>query len=362
MLSNSLRPRSLVVIPFAGLALLGLVALPACEALPPEKPDPVAAVGPIADFARLVGGEWQVTFANGTRGVHVWRWGPGKHSLVRATHGLGGTSHAWAGDVLYWHPLSQQVRMLSLHEEIPAVGRGVGEGTIAFAGETAIGSLDLMQPRGLRKLGTRWTFSGPDHYRDELLEDTGSGLAPLAEWEYSRVPARTAAVATPAPTATEPSGTLRAFTPLLDHLWQARRGADGVAGSDRAPARSSQVTFAWIPSFEVIAARSESVATAADAPTQLLEAWVYRPITPGPPRCLVLTHRGDVYDGEVGELASGGIRLVLNGCEDGRAAQREVHLELERDGTLRQRVWSTAGSDRTLVLDVPFRSAGQQRD
>jgi hypothetical protein len=344
MRSHPRRRGSFVARQAGVLTLIGL-SLSACGASPPANADPVVPAGPLADFARLVGGEWQVRFSNGTLASHAWRWGPGQHSLVRTVRGS--ADSPWAGDVLYWDPRTRQARQLSMHEDIPGVGRGVGEGTFAFDGDTAVGPCDLMQPRGLRKLCSRWTFTGPDHYRDELLEDTGSGFAPLATWDFTRLPVPVAATTTPSSAASAPTGTLRAFAPLLGHVWQARSG-DGA----------SRWTFTWLAPLEVVWVRSESVPTAAAAPTLLREAWVYPPIVAGPPRCLVLSHRGDVHAGEVHELAGGGIRFELRGHEGGRTVQREVHLELDAVGTLRQRVWSITGTDRELVLDRPFRRVG----
>ena len=85
---------------------------------------------PMASFARLVGGEWRVTFASGASAVHAWHWGPGKRSMRRMAYGLADGSRSatnpWAGEVLYWHPGLGQVRVLTMHEDIPGVGRGVG--------------------------------------------------------------------------------------------------------------------------------------------------------------------------------------------------------------------------------------------
>ena len=114
-------------------ALCFIAALTTCasaryessEAGPEHAPAPADVDDPMASFARLVGGEWRVTFASGASASHAWHWGPGKRSMSRMAYGMADGSDAtnpWAGEVLYWHPGLGQVCLLSLHEDIPGVG------------------------------------------------------------------------------------------------------------------------------------------------------------------------------------------------------------------------------------------------
>jgi len=165
-----------------------LATVCACSSPPEEVPEPMKG------FERLTPGEWRTTLASGETFSTTWQWGPGRYSISQP--GL---------ELLYWHPGHQEVRTLSMHPDIPGVGRGVGEGTMRFEGDTAEGRLDLHQPRGLRRLGIRWEFQGPDTYLDTLLEQTGpEGLQrELQGYEADRVAAWTARLEV------EPEGTLR---------------------------------------------------------------------------------------------------------------------------------------------------------
>lgn len=179
------------------LALSVSAVLSACVSGQTGGPDaktvesePAKVADPMASFARRIGGEWRVTFASGENGFQAWRWGPEKHSIRKMDDALEEDVSLWGGEVYYWHPGRKQVRTLSVHGDIPGVGRGVGEGSITFKGETAEGVLDLHQPCGRRKLGVRWSFDRIDKYHDTLLEDNGAGLKPLAGWDYVRIKAR----------------------------------------------------------------------------------------------------------------------------------------------------------------------------
>lgn len=341
------------------LALALVVALPACTAardecrdVTVEAPAPAAVPGPMAGFARMIPGAWQVTFASGERGIDTWDWGPGKHSV-----------RAGALEVFYWHPGRGQVCMLSLHPDIPGVGRGVGEGTIRFDGDLAEGVFDLYQPPGLRKMGLRWSFAGPDEYRDTLLEESGAGgLGTLAEWVRVRVPRPTETPPHEVREAPTTSEHLKAFRPLLGGAWEALGDA---AGGSAAPLRA---TFAWIPDY--VHAQVHAPGQDGDgASTHLLDAYVYEHVGTGALRCLALSHRGGVVEGDVTVLEGGALQLDLEAHERDRVDRLVVRLDLEDGATLRQRAWSVAGAERTPLFDVrlrrlaaegPAESSGQQ--
>jgi len=317
-----------------------LVALaPGCAA----AQEPVAA-DPMAPFARLVGGEWQVTFTSGARGLHAWEWGPGRHSMGRMASKSDTIDNPWAGEVMYWHPGRKRVCVLSLHGDIPGIGRGVSEGTIRFEGETQVDVVDLYQPGAHRKLAQRRTFDGPDKYHEILLEATGSqGYQPLAEWDFVRVEGPPAARphAAEEEAAPEPSEHLKMFEALLGCSWEAKAG-DNLR---------IQSTYEWIPSLEVVCARVDAPSRDGD-PTHLLDAYFYQHIGTGALRCLALTNRGGVYEGEVSVIEGGALQFDLKGYEDDQVVPRVVRLDFEEDGTVRERVWSIEGSERKLILDV----------
>lgn len=319
-----------------------------------QEPETAATAMPMASFSPLVGGDWRL--ASGTSAFHAWQWGPGKHSMRKMTHASEVTANPWAGEVMYWHPGRKQVRTLSVHGDIPGVGRGVGEGTITFDGKTADGLVDLHQPRGLRKLGVRWDFDGPDKYRDALLEDTGEGLEPLAAWDFIRIPTRhEMKTSTPPDQKDLPAG-LRVLEPLVGHTWEAK-GASSDLGTDF----HAQSTFEWVPSVEVVCARTVSLRRQ-DESKELLDAYFYEPIGSGPVRCLALSSRGGVYEGDLTAIEGDVLQLNLNGYEGTQVVSQVVRFDFEKDGTLRTRVWSLEGADRMLRLDVHHKKVEPKKE
>jgi hypothetical protein len=338
---------------------------------PEVRPAPTSApavdpkvVEPMAEFSRLVGGEWHVALTNGASAAHVWRWGPGRYSMRRLSFGPEAVDVPWGSEVLYWHPGVQEVRILSVHADIPGVGRGVGEGTIRFVGESAEGSIDLHQPRGLRKLGLRWTFEGPDNYHDILQEDSGAGFETLVEWDAvrrDRRPTTQPPSADPVPPALP--GHLSALEPLLSSTWGSTWGGTSVLrdGPQIVDGRPVHATFQWSPSLEVVVARL--IAPSANGETSLLlEAYVYRDVRSGAVRCLGLSNRGTVYEGDLTVLDGGALRLDLTSYDVGRTVPLIARLEFAQDGTLRQRVWSADVAEPALLLDLHLKRLESESD
>jgi hypothetical protein len=343
-------PRRAMRLHRVSIALSLIAALSACAARQDQSPDdrpvrepaPAEAVNPMASFARMVPGEWRMTAQSGTSMFGTWHWGPGQHSIREMTDGLGARGEPWRElQVMYWHPGRKQVRLLGLSP----FARGVSEGAIQFEGETADAALDLYQTGGHRKMGLRWTFDGPDKYRETLLEATGAeGLQPLAEWDHirSRTPTARPRTVEGAPKASE---RLKALAPLLDHTWEAR------GRWDRGNAFHIRSTFEWIPILEAVYARV--LAPSQDSePTHLLDAYFYHHTGTDMLRCLALSNRGGVYEGGLTVLGGGALQLDLKGYEGDRAVAHVVRFDFERDGTLRHRNWSLHGTERTLMLDV----------
>ncbi|MFO0893263.1 MAG: hypothetical protein U0790_29510, partial [Isosphaeraceae bacterium] len=246
---------------------------------------------PMAGFARMMPGAWRRMAASGTSMFDTWHWGPGRHSLRVTTEGLDAAGRPWRELlVVYWHPGRKQVCLLSLHPDVPGIGPGVGEGTIRLEGEAADAVIDLHQRRGLRKMALRWAFDGPDKYRATLLEAAGGGgFEPLVEWDIIRVEARPRDAGAAAPKSSE---RLKALEPLLGRTWKAR--GDGDAG-DAFPIRS---TFEWVPYADYVHARVVSPGKDGEPP-RLLDAYLYRHAGTGALRCLALSDRGRVYEGEL---------------------------------------------------------------
>jgi hypothetical protein len=134
-----------------------------------------------------------MTTAAGTDTYDTWAWGPGKQSIRSMRVGtLPDGNPSRVITVYYWHPTLRQIRMQS----VGSVWRGVGEGRISFEGDTAETVFTLHQvggpsdrPRGPRSLRERWTFAGPDKYRDDLSEKVGGAYELLTGWDRVRVEA-----------------------------------------------------------------------------------------------------------------------------------------------------------------------------
>lgn len=65
-------------------------------------------------------------------------------------------------------------------------------------------------------------------------------------------------------------------------------------------------------------------------------------------------------------LEGGALQLNLTSYEgdqeEGRAAQHVVRFDFEKDGTLRDRVWTLKGTERTLMLDVHHKKLEPNKD
>jgi hypothetical protein len=84
----------------------------------------------------------------------------------------------------------------------------------------------------------------------------------------------------------------------------------------------------------------------------LLDAYFYHHTGANSLRCLALSERGGVYEGDVTLLDGGALQLDLKGYEGDRVAPHVVRFDFEQNGILRHRVWSLKGTDRTLMLDA----------
>lgn len=286
----------------------------------------------------MVAGEWRL----GTIKTNTWRWGPGRHSIRMHSVGADGDTNPWRELLIYYrNPNREMIHLLSFHPDIPGIGRGVGEGTFEFDGETAAASFELSQPQSQRKLGGRWTFGGPDKYHEVLLEDTGRGLTPLAEWDYVRFMEQSASPVTTPNMAPTPSRNIRAFVPFLGQ-WESREDGDAIL---------TRSNFEWMEYLDVVALRVEG-ASKPDKPGHLLDAYFYHHVGTDELRCLALSASGEVYEGGATVLEDRSLQLDLTRHEDEAGDRRLVRFDFESDGALRTRAWSVDGNDRALVFNV----------
>lgn len=61
-------------------------------------------------------------------------------------------------------------------------------------------------------------------------------------------------------------------------------------------------------------------------------------------------------------LDDGALQLDLKGYEGDRVVHYVVRLDFEQDGTLRHRLWSVKGTERTLTLDVHHKKLEPKKD
>ena len=84
----------------------------------------------------------------------------------------------------------------------------------------------------------------------------------------------------------------------------------------------------------------------------LLDAYFYHHTGTGALRCLALSSRGGVYEGDLTVLECGALQLDLKGYEGDQVVPHVVRFDFEQDGTLRNRVWSLEVTDRRPLLDL----------
>ena len=270
----------------------------------------------------------------------TWHWGPGKHSLRVMTDGSGADGKPWRElQAVYWHPGRKQVRLLGLSP----FARGVAEGTITFEGETADAVFDLYQTGVRRRMGLALGLRRPR----QVPRDAAGGDRPRRHtrpWSSG-----TSVRITPRPRAAEeapkPPERLKALEPFLGHTWEAK--GDWATGN----AFQIRSTFEWVPYADGIYARVVSPSKDGE-PRHLLDAYFYHHTGANSLRCLALSDRGGVYEGDLTVLDGGALQLDLKGYEGDRVVQHVVRFDFEKDGTLRHRVWSLKGTERTLMLDV----------
>ncbi|HZW10430.1 MAG TPA: hypothetical protein VFF69_11055 [Phycisphaerales bacterium] len=344
----------------AGLALIGALPAPAAGQDAIVDPEPTRAnaragdAGPMAPFARMIPGEWKMTVESGTSSFRTWHWGPGRHSMRVMTDGFDAAGNPWRDlDVFYWHPGGGQVREFGVSQ----FARGVTEGAITFEGETWRSDFDLFQTGGRRTLRLIWDFDGPDRYHATLQEASpgeSRRYTTLVEWDLLRTspssPPRPLAVEG----ATKPSDLLRPLELLLG-TWEAKMG-QAIAG-----ALHTRATLEWIPLADAIYARVLAPANHGE-PAHLLDAYLYHHTGAGTLRCLALSERGGVYEGDVTVLDDGALQLGLKGYEGGQQATHVVRIDFGGDDALRTRAWSLEGDERTLRLDLHHHKAGMGSD
>lgn len=289
----------------------------------------------MANFAGLIRRDWRVTAQSGTSMYHTWYWGPGQHSIRRMTEGFDAGGNPWYElRVAYWHPKTKQVHLFGL----TPFSKGVMEGTIKFDGQTADAVFDLYQTGGRRKMGLNWKFDGPDKYREKLLESTGTeGLKLLAEWDHVRTKPTDPELPPVVKEKPKLSTSYKALEPLLGSLWEAK-GAPIKGGTQQILSNCK-----WIPQVDAFHVRV--------GPDDL-DVYLYHHTGTKTHRCLALSSEGTVFEGYLTVLNERGAELELKGYKEDRVVTYAVQFDFQKDGNVRQQVWSLEDKVRTPLLDL----------
>jgi hypothetical protein len=330
----------------ASSILLGSMALAAMACTQQPTPAPSrgsTSVLEAAGFARLLTGAWRITAASGTSMFDSWHWGPGQHSLRVMTEGLDASGGPWREiSFFYYHPRRKEVCLFGLS---PYAG-SVGEGTFRLEGEEAHGRLDLFQTGHRRTMGLRWVFAGADAYRETLLEATGKeGLQPLAAWDHVRVAAPTPMDPLTVESVPQPSERWGPFRPLIGKTVRAENDGSSMDGLEVV------ATLEWIPYIDALYLRVLGSARDA-ASAHLLDAVLYHHTGLGKLRCLALSHRGEVSEGDVRMLEDRSVQIELDGSTEEGDVARIVRLEIAEDAAARLRVWSRGTREQRPLLDL----------
>lgn len=322
---------------------------PAAAEVQESLPSKVA--NPIERFARMVDGAWRMTSQSGMDMFDRWHKGPGMHSMRVMTDGHSADGNPWrALWVVYWHPRFKIIRSLGLSP----YKAGVSEGTVVFDGQSLEAVFDMHQTGRTRKLKSRWTFDGPDKYHDELLESNGTAAyTPLTAWDRVRIQPAASPSRHTIEGGEKPPARLVAFESLLGHAWESSGEFKGewVATGTMSKVKSS---VELIPLANGIYIRTTGF-SARNEPTHLLDTYIYHHTGADVLRCLGLSSRGGVYEGDLALVDGGALETVLNGFEFERDIQILVRIEHEQDGSLRHRAWSVESAGRALMLDVRYR-------
>ena len=307
-----------------------------------------ADTSPLAGFAVMEEGQWNL----GSIHADTWHWGPGRYSIRSHTVGADGDGNPWREmAIYYWHPGLEQIRVISLHPDIPAIGRGIAEGSVEFDGQTFTGRVDLYQtgrPKPVhRRLAHHWTFDGPDRYHEKLLENAGRGYETLVEWDYVRSEKQARKPTLPEGDAPLPSANLKPLVPLLGS-WVVRP----AEVDERETA--AQLHFEWAEYLDLIMVRLETADAKASA-NSFCDVYLYHHVGTNTLRCLALTRSGGVYEGELKLLPDGALETELKHSESGASNRCFARLDFEDDGSLRVRMWTEADGERLLAHDVRAR-------
>jgi hypothetical protein len=228
-------------------------------------------------------------------------------------------------------------------------------GTIRLEGDEAEATFDLYQSRVRRAMKSRWAFEGRDVYRETLLESVGgAAYQPLVEWRIVRDAPRGAAdaVARGAEKALALPERLSALEPFVGSTWETRVGAEGAVRVRSTFERIAVIDAIYVRVTATDAGEEGGADRHAAEPAHILDAYIYDHTGTGAIRCLALSARGGVYEGDVTVLEGGGLGIELTASEVGGSGSFVVRFDPEEGGSVRHRVWSANEGVGSVVFEA----------
>ena len=298
---------------------------------------------PLADLARLVGGEWRTSLTNGSEQRDTWTWGPSKRSLTSVTTNSVSTSESTFGSfrLIYHHPQRNDLSVLAL------AGRGLLQtGTLSVNNDLNF-RFDMTlfydqeevtwASEPTREISSVWVFKTRFEYTNSWVEDMGRPVAPgSVAWTYTKddeIGPLPASAGWP-PAQIEHLG---AFLPYLDTAWEAD---------------ATRTMFSWIPYNEAILIRTFN----AENGSLIQESVIYPHPISKTIRAVTIHASGEVDVGVV-SVANDAILFRSTRSDLNRTTGVEQRLEQPSDGKYRVSSWVVRDGVRTHLTDTTYRDS-----
>lgn len=159
--------------------LLAVVCLSICAGSYAEDGDS-AMSDPLADFERIIGGQWRL------EGSHQeFEWGVSRRSVVgRSYFDVDGATKLVSEGLWYWHPGEEKIRGVFTAVDMPV---DLFDYTTRFEDDQMISELIAYAADGTRTTYVEtWTFTDDSHFVWTLLRETADGLVKEMEGLYTR--------------------------------------------------------------------------------------------------------------------------------------------------------------------------------
>jgi hypothetical protein len=300
------------------------------------------AKSPMEVWSRMAGGEWRVTYPGGQELVQTWNWGPGKHSMRILSYRPDSLFEPPNGvHLLYWHPGRKEFVLKGLLSK-----QRYMDGVMKIDGDNAELTFDFHTGSATYQMSQHWTFDGAAKFHETMYSHTDTGVSPIRESDYIRSKDLTPIKPRTADNAPKPSEALASLSTLVGHTWEAK--GKWATGKDF----TVESEFTWVPESDAIYARAFAPATKDAERTLLLDAYFYTHPKDKTLHYLALAKWGDVSEGNLRALPSGGVELTLKSYDGDKVSEYMERLDFEEDGRLRDRVWSMTDGKLGAMLDI----------